>query len=142
MQVAEKQFRLKIVKPEGDVFSGEVVSVTLPTVHGQITILKDHEAYVSSLASGELVARTADGNVSPMLISGGFLELADNELIVLADSAEHVSEIDLEQAQKAKAELEAIIVKQEYRGPEYEALLEKLSKERSRVEISHKWRKQ
>ncbi len=138
----EKVFNFKIVKPEGLLFEGEVVSVSLPTPDGEITILKNHIPYVSSLKSGELIIKKFDSSVLPLAISGGFVEFSDNKLIILADSAEHIHEIDVERALQAQHELEEIIGKEKYSGPSYGALLEKLHRERNRIELFHKWRKQ
>ena len=94
--------KFKIVTPERVVLDEEVSSLTCPTTTGQITVLPNHIPLVSTLVPGELVAHV-NGDTRYYAVSGGFVEVRPgNEVVVLADSAEHSSEIDLEAAEQAK----------------------------------------
>lgn len=74
---------LNIVSLKNVVFHDYVDSVTLPTTSGEITVLPNHDALISSLKSGTIVARTAKGQI-PFPIAGGFMEVApDSRLTVL-----------------------------------------------------------
>ncbi|MCA1588908.1 MAG: ATP synthase F1 subunit epsilon [Acidobacteria bacterium] len=95
--------KLEIVTPERKVFDAEIDSVTVPTASGEAQILTNHAPLVSSLKAGVLTI-TSGGNVERHVVSGGFLEVSDNKVSVLANWAETASEID---AVAARSDLEA-----------------------------------
>jgi len=94
---------LEIVTPERRVASIQADEVRVPGVLGSLGIRKDHAPFMSQLAPGRLtvVEGTSETHYA---IGGGFLQVAENKVIVLADSAEERSEIDLERARKAHKE--------------------------------------
>ena len=104
-----KTLKLKIVTPERTVLEEEVEQVTIPTTEGEITVLPDHIPLVAALKSGDVVAK-ANGEVIPMAVSGGFIEVRDNVVAILADFAEHLHEISDEAVEKAKARAEELRV--------------------------------
>jgi F-type H+-transporting ATPase subunit epsilon len=65
-------------------------------------ILANHAPLVSALGVGELSYRTPDGAETLMAAGGGFLEVADNRVTILADSVELIEEIDVERAEMAR----------------------------------------
>jgi len=96
----------QLVTPERTVLSEELASLTCPTQLGQITILPNHAPLVANLVPGELHAKTAQGE-SFIYVAGGFVEVrAGNEVIILADDAEHHHEIDVQKAEAAKMKAE------------------------------------
>lgn len=101
---------LKIVTAEGEMFSGRVDSVTAPGDLGEFTVLPSHVRIISSLSAGELRFKHNDENQS-LAISGGFLEVKNDVVIVLADTAERDDEIDIERAEIAIQEARKRLVK-------------------------------
>ena len=98
----DKTFALEVITPDRRVFSDDqIVSVTLPGIVGYFGVLANHEPLMTALAIGELVYRRADGSVDAMALTGGFVEVFDNKVTVLADVAEKREEIDLERAERA-----------------------------------------
>ena len=92
---------LDIVTAERVVYSEEVDMVIAPGVQGQLGILPHHAPLMTTLQAGEL--RVKRGNEEDSLaISGGFLEVRPDRVIVLADSAERAEEIDVARAEAAK----------------------------------------
>lgn len=81
--------RLRIYTPERELFDDVVREVTAPGAYGQIGILPDHAALVTTLESGE-IAYKQDGRTGRFQIGGGFAEVRDNVVTVLADSGEPV----------------------------------------------------
>jgi len=75
---------LSIITPEQTVFEGTAERVQLPGVSGKFEVLQDHAALISALAHGE-VKVTAEGNVQLMQITGGFVEVLNNTVTVLAE---------------------------------------------------------
>lgn len=95
---------LDIVTPERSVVSETVDSVTVPGREGELGILPGHAALISSLKSGILTyAKGAD--TRRMVVSGGFVEVSNDRVSVLADTAEFADEID---AAASRAEMDAI----------------------------------
>src|SRR3989344_887707 len=102
---------LKLVTPEKVIFEEDFESITLDTSTGQVTILPNHAPLVSQLVPGELMARKK-GEERYFHLSGGFLTVEpDSKVVILADAAEHIFEIDearakvaMERARKALSE--------------------------------------
>ena len=95
--------KLEIVTPEKKVLDAEVESVTIPTASGEAGILTNHAPLVSESKPGVLSYTSKSGS-DKMAVSGGFVEVSNNKVSVLTDSAETGDEIDLNEA---KAEREA-----------------------------------
>ena len=89
--------KLEIVTPEKRVLDADVDSVTVPTASGEAGILPNHAPLISMLKPG-ILAYTTTGSTDRIAVSGGFVEVNDNKVAVLADSAETASEIDVEAA--------------------------------------------
>ena len=104
--------QLQIITAEREVFSGEVDALVAPGVAGQLGILPNHAPLMTVLQPGELLVR-ADGNESYLALSGGYLEVLGNQVIVLADAAEDVDEIDEARAQEALARAQERIASRE-----------------------------
>ncbi|HLE59040.1 MAG TPA: F0F1 ATP synthase subunit epsilon [Candidatus Limnocylindria bacterium] len=98
--------RLEIVSPERRAYTDEVDMVTVPGIDGELGILPHHTRLISALGTGELRIRKA-GTEQILLISGGFVEVRPDKVIVLADLAEHSDEIDEAKAVEARREAEA-----------------------------------
>ncbi len=93
--------KLDIVTAEKEVYSQEVDMVIAPGVEGQLGILPHHTPLMTILQPGELRIKKGGEEVS-MVISGGFLEVRPDRVIVLADAAEKVEEIDIARAEEAR----------------------------------------
>ncbi|MDO8880933.1 MAG: ATP synthase F1 subunit epsilon [Coriobacteriia bacterium] len=93
----------EIVTPERIVYTNEVEMVIAPTLDGEIGILPLHAPLVTVLRAGELRVRYNDNkDVEWFAISGGYLQVHEDKVIVLADAAEHSSRVDVERARTAK----------------------------------------
>ena len=97
--------RLEIVTAERVVYSEEVSALVAPGGAGELGILPGHAPLLTTLRPGEIRV-TRDGEESYMAVSGGFMEVIGNKVTVLADTAEHADEIDLERAEAALARAE------------------------------------
>ncbi|NMA70023.1 MAG: F0F1 ATP synthase subunit epsilon [Desulfitobacterium sp.] len=98
-------FTFRVVSPEGNVLKEEAEFVVLPGNDGELGILQNHAPLISSLDIG--VARYHQGDkIRKLAISGGFVEVADNLVTVLANTAEPSEKIDIERAKKAKERAE------------------------------------
>ncbi len=97
--------RLDIVTAERVVFSDEVDIVVAPGLTGQLGILPHHAPLMTTLLPGELIARKGSEDYC-LAISGGFIEVRPDRIIVLADSAERAEEIDIARATEARQRAE------------------------------------
>lgn len=108
--MSEKKYKLEIVTPEKKAFSGEVTFGVFPGSEGELGILADHAPLLARLDPGE-IRITRDGIISHLAIAGGFLEVRNNEVSVLAETAELPQEIDQSSARKSKTAAEEALKK-------------------------------
>lgn len=134
------KIKLKITTPEQIILEDEVDQITLPTKMGEITILPGHIPLVSSLLPGEVLIKKNKEEI-PLAISGGFLELANNNLTILADTAERVEEIDEERAEQARQKAKELLEKkQDLDDISFTALSSKIEKELTRLKVVRKYK--
>ena len=140
-----KQLKLKVITPERLILEEMVDQVSLPTTLGEITVLPDHIPLITGLASGDVVAVT-NGDYVPMAVVGGFLEVKTNEqgvteVAVLADFAEHMTELSDEKIEQAKARAEELRKQAENKKVvDFEHFEAELERSLTRIKIADKWR--
>jgi F-type H+-transporting ATPase subunit epsilon len=122
------KLNFRIATPERVVYESEVEQVTCMTQMGEVTILPNHIPLVATLVPGELkVIET--GSQKYMSVAGGFLEVRpNNEVVILADAAEHAEEIDLARAEEARKRAKELMKEPAQGGgtiAEAQALLER-----------------
>ncbi|OQY14685.1 MAG: F0F1 ATP synthase subunit epsilon [Desulfobacterium sp. 4572_20] len=101
-------FRLELVTAERMVYSDDVDMVIAWGLEGQLGILPHHAPLMTMLQPGELIVKK-DNKETFMAVSGGFLEVRPDKVIVLADACERAEEIDRTRAEEAKRQAEEII---------------------------------
>ena len=100
-------FKAQILTPNGPLFEGDVVSVKAPGSEGNFLMLFNHAPIVSTLAVGEVVISKPDNSHISYAVSGGFVEMNDNVMTLLAEKAEEASIIDVEAARELEADAKA-----------------------------------
>jgi F-type H+-transporting ATPase subunit epsilon len=103
--------RLEIVTPDKKVLSDDVEYVGIPGLMGQFGALRNHIPFLSALAIGSLYYRIGGKNYF-VFVSGGFAEVAPDNVTILAESAEKAEEIDVSRAKKSKERAEQRIQEQ------------------------------
>jgi F-type H+-transporting ATPase subunit epsilon len=96
---------LDIVTPERLVVSEEVDAVVCPGIEGELGVLPHHAPLLTTLGVGELRIRRGTEEEF-FAIAGGFLQVRPDKVVVMAETADMASEIDLEKAQEARREAE------------------------------------
>jgi F-type H+-transporting ATPase subunit epsilon len=96
---------LEIVTPERLAYEGDVDAVVCPGIEGELGILPHHAPLLTTLGLGELRIRTG-GQEEYFAIAGGFLQVRPDKVVVMAETADLASEIDLEAAEKARRDAE------------------------------------
>ena len=98
--------RLELVTPERLLLSEEVDEVVAPGYEGEFGVLPGHTPFLAILNIGLLWYRK-ESTVKKIVLGGGFAEVTHDRVVVLADTAERVDEIDLARAQRARDRAEA-----------------------------------
>ncbi|NQV71963.1 ATP synthase F1 subunit epsilon [bacterium] len=126
---------VEIVSPSGRIFSGEVTGVRAPGVEGSFEVLRNHAPMIAAISIGSLVITDNSGNPITFATSGGFVEVSNNTVTILAETAELGSKIDVERAQAAEAR--AVEALAEATDPETKAKMTKaLERARNRARVS------
>ena len=99
---------LEIVTPVKLAYSDEVDSVQLPGSEGELGVLPHHAPLISTLGAGELRLRKG-GQEESFAIVGGFLQVLPDKVVVMAETADMASEIDLEKALEARRKAEQVL---------------------------------
>jgi len=128
--------KLEIVTAESPVFTGEVDAIIAPGTVGQFTVLPHHAALMTMLEPGELCLRVG-GQETFMAISGGFLEVIGDKVIVLADAAERADDIDGARADAAMKRAQEQM-RRPLTGPELAAAEAALRRSLARLKVSER----
>ena len=100
-------FMCDIVTPRARLVSEEATLVVVPGVEGEMGFLAGHAPLVSVLADGEVRMSAADGEVRRYALQGGYVEVGDGKVIILADRALPSTDIDVAQVRERLAAIEA-----------------------------------
>jgi len=132
-------FRLEVVTAEGMVFSDDVNMIVAWGTEGQLGILPHHAPLMTMLRPGDLLIRK-DNEEEYLAISGGFLEVRPDKVVILADSCERAEEIDVSRAEAAKRRAEEML---KGRPPEVDAAAAEAALRRSlaRLKVAEKKRR-
>lgn len=116
-------YQAQLLTPEGSRFDGQVKSVRVPGSNGDFQMLHNHAPIVSSLSIGKISIRQEGEKVLNFAVSGGFVEMSDNQLTILAEKAEKSTEIDRDEALKHRDDIKEKLNSLEYRSDEAETEL-------------------
>jgi F-type H+-transporting ATPase subunit epsilon len=126
------KIQLEVVTPERRVLAESVDMVTVPGLGGELGILPGHTPLISQLQTGVLTY-VQDGKSSQLHVSGGFVEVRDEHVAVLADIAERPEEIDAARAKQSRERLEKQL--HSWSGTEEDFELARVKLERSVVRL-------
>jgi F-type H+-transporting ATPase subunit epsilon len=130
-----EKLTLSIVTPEKQLVSEEVDQVNVPGSEGDMAILYDHTPILTNLRSGQL-SYEKDGKTIALVVSGGYLEVTDNRVTILAETGEFLQEIDRERAERAQAKAEEMLGKTDISEEEFVKTQKKLFRAIARLENS------
>lgn len=128
---------LKIVSPDGEIFSGEAKSIIVTTVTGELQILAGHADLIAPLATGRAKLTLTDGTERSAAVSGGFILVSKEETKVVATTFEFADEIDLKRAEAAKQSAEEAL-KNAKEAADIEVANAKLGRAISRISVAMK----
>ncbi len=137
-----KSIKFEIATPEKVLMKEDVLSVSVPTTSGELTILPDHIPLISILKSGVLEIHLLDGGISLMSVSGGFLEVLKNKIVILADTAEKAEELNEQRIKEARLKAEEMRQSEKAKDEvEFVNISSRIEKELARERALNKWRK-
>lgn len=134
------KINFEITTPERIVYSDQIDEVVLPTPNGEIGILPNHIPLVSLLSAGEIRVKKGS-DVIYMAVSGGFIEVRPDKVMVLADTAEHAEEIDEAKAEEARKRAQELSKEKRADAREFAALSAKIEKELARLKVAKRRRR-
>jgi F-type H+-transporting ATPase subunit epsilon len=143
--MSTNQLKLKIITPERLVLEELADQVSIPTVVGEITVLPNHIPLVVELAKGDIVSYI-NKEPKPYAVVGGFIDIKKNEdgiteVAILADFAEHVSDLSEEKIREAKERSEQLKKEMENNQVvDFEHFQAELERSLTRVKIADKWK--
>lgn len=100
-------FKAQILTPDGPLFEGDVTGVQVPGSGGNFLMLFNHAPIVSTLTVGQVIIKKPDNSETVYAVSGGFVEMNNNVMTLLAEKAEEASKIDVEKAKQLRDEAKA-----------------------------------
>ncbi len=104
--------KLQIITPGKKFFEDEVQLVVVKGVEGSIGIMYDHEPFVTPLGIGPIKI-LVDNKIKHAAISQGYVEVMEEKIVILADTAEWPEDIDISRAERAKERAEKRLEKKE-----------------------------
>ncbi len=129
--------KLDVVTAEKVVYAGDVDTVIAPGVKGQLGILPHHAPLMTMLEPGELRIKAGGEEVS-LAITGGFLEVRPDRVVVLADAAERAEEIDIKRAEEAKRRAEQRLAEKHAAGVDESRAEAALHRAMARLRVAEK----
>lgn len=137
------ELTVEIVTPDDHAFQGDANGVRAPGVEGSFEVRKDHAPMIAAFGIGPLIVKTESAHEYADLhndriifaTSGGFLEILENKVTVLAETVEPASEIDVERAQNAEERARQRLDKG-LQGEERETYEAALERARNRLRVA------
>lgn len=129
--MSENKQRLEIVTPQKKVFSEDVDFLVAPGADGELGILPGHTPLITSLNVG-IMRVEQEGKKYSIVVSGGFMEVRNSKVTVLATAAERTDEIDVSRAEAAKKRAEDRLVS---KAPDIDTLRAELALRRAIMRI-------
>lgn len=111
--MADNTLQLEVITPEMVAIKTTTTSVIIPGVDGQLGVLVNHAPLLAGLKPGVITYKNEAGKSEKLFVAGGFVEVANNVVSVIAPAAERGNEIDFARAEAAKKRAEERIAKKE-----------------------------
>ncbi|MEM6732142.1 MAG: ATP synthase F1 subunit epsilon, partial [Myxococcota bacterium] len=123
------------VTPDGAVTRKDVDALTAPSKLGEVTVLPDHVPLLAELDAGVVTMRSGDG-VDIYAVSGGFLEVERDNVVVLADTAERPEEVDIKKSEAEIKEATQALSSLDGYDPQYAEQQARIKRNEARIRIA------
>ena len=132
------KFSLRILEADGVFFDDYVVSLVVPTTEGSFGIQAKHENMIAAVVPGTIKYTLPDGDEIYAAITGGFMKVEDNEVLILAEAAELPEDIDEKRMAREIEEVkEELLQKQSIE--EYKIAQARMARAINRLKVKHKY---
>ena len=131
-------FTLRVIASDKIFYDGKCIQLIIPATDGEKGILAHHENIVIAINAGDLRAQKEDGSWAEAAVGMGFVQIANNRVTVLVDTAERPEDIDVKRAQLAMERAEEQL-RQKQSIQEYHQTQAALARAMSRLRISSKY---
>jgi F-type H+-transporting ATPase subunit epsilon len=131
------KIKLRVVTPSRLVLEEEVDEVSAPGELGEFGVLPNHISFLSTLVAGEMSYKQG-ATRHTLAVGGGYAEVLDNVMTVLAPAAESASEIDAARAQRAKERAEKRMGELNFEDPEYAQMEDAQKRALARLQVASK----
>ncbi|MBX3353217.1 MAG: ATP synthase F1 subunit epsilon [Phycisphaeraceae bacterium] len=132
-----KAFRCRVITPEARLLDEEVSAVNVPMWDGQMGFLNQRAPIVGKLGTGELRLDFTGGGERTYFLDGGFAQMVDNRLTILANEAVPAEQIN---ETEAKAELAEAQARQSSDPKEMERITHERTKARTKIEVAQRFK--
>jgi F-type H+-transporting ATPase subunit epsilon len=136
-----KKFRTEIVTPEKIVFAEEIESLVIPADRGYLGVLAGHAPLLAVLQPGEITIKGSPRGEIHFATSGGFMEVTPAKAILLTESAEEVSAIDIARAEESRKRAQERLAPGAGKGVDRERAQSALERAQNRLRLAQKYKK-
>ena len=138
--MAEDYMQLDVVTPERAVISRKVVEVIAPGSAGEFGVLIGHTPFLTTLKSGQIIARAEDRDIY-LAVGGGFAEIISDRVIILAESADLAEDIDVDVVNKDLVTAQDKLKELTKDDPDFTKWDSKVKKAEVKLRVVENWQK-
>ena len=131
-----KVLNLSVVTPEKKIFEGNITSLTAPGINGEFGVLPEHTPFSTVLSPGVVNYKKEDGAEEMLAVSGGYIEVTRDKIILLVETAEKPEEIDIETIKRRKEEKEKLLKSKSKQDVDYDLIQAELLRELSKLKAA------
>ena len=139
---SNKKIKFEIVTQEKVILKEMILQITAPTEEGEITVLPNHTPLIANLKPGIIELKKEDKSIEIISLSGGFIEVLRNKIVILADTAERAEDIDEKKAEEARQQAEKSLKDlRQFDSKRFANISSIIAKELARTKAVIRWKK-
>ena len=124
---------IDIVTPEKRIFEGKIKELIAPGSNGEFGVLPEHAPFATALEPGVVTLVKENGERDMMAVSGGYIEVTRDKVVLLVESAEHEGDVDLDTLKRRKEEKEKLLKTKDRKDVDYDMIQVTLAREIARL---------
>lgn len=128
-----KLMTIDIVTPEKKIFEGKIKELIAPGTGGEFGVLPEHAPFATSIDPGVITMIKEDGTHDLMAVSGGYVEVTRDKVVLLVETAEREGEVDVETLKRRKDEKEKLLKSKDKKDVDYDMIQVTLAREIARL---------
>lgn len=128
-----KLMMIDIVTPEKRIFEGKIRELTAPGTDGEFGILPEHAPFATAIEPGVVTIVKENGEREMLAVSGGYIEVTRDKVVLLVESAEREGEVDMDVLKRRKEEKENLLKTKDRKDVDYDMIQATLVREIARL---------